>query len=121
MVLALGSFLAGIKDKEKIKTITKVGTGLTDDQFKELNKRLKKLVVAKKPKGYVVHKDYEPDYWVTPKQVVELAADEITKSPRHTSDMALRFPRLVRFRDDKNYKQATTASEIKKLFKLQSN
>lgn len=115
----IGQFLAGVKDGDKIKTITKVGTGLTDAQFKELKKRLTKLEVPQKPKEYEVHKNLEPDFWVKPALVVELAADEITKSPTHTAGMALRFPRLVRFRGDKSPSQATTISEIKSLFKLQ--
>ena len=39
----------------------------------------------------------ECDHWVEPKLVVEILADEITKSPMHTSNYALRFPRLVSF------------------------
>lgn len=115
----VGQFLAGVKDGEKIKTVTKVGTGLTDEQFKELSTRLKKIVVSEKPKEYEVHKDLTPDFWVAPSEVVELAADEITVSPKHTAGYALRFPRLVRFRDDKNPNQATTLKELKDIFKLQ--
>lgn len=115
----IGQFLAGIKDGEKIKTITKVGTGLTDDQFKELRKRLERLETKEKPNKYDVHKDLEPDFWVKPSLVVELAADEITKSPKHTAGFALRFPRLIKFRDDKSTTQATTMKEIKELFELQ--
>ncbi|MCK4588340.1 ATP-dependent DNA ligase, partial [Candidatus Woesebacteria bacterium] len=95
----VGQFLVGVRNKEKIKTLTKVGTGLTDEQFRELKRRLSKLETKEKPKGYVVHKNLEPDYWVEPKLVVEIAADEITKSPTHSSGLALRFPRLIRFRD----------------------
>lgn len=115
----VGQFLAGVSDGSVVKSVTKVGTGLTDEQFKELNKRLKKLAVSEKPEEYKVIKDLEPDYWVKPSLIVELAADEITKSPRHTSGYALRFPRLVKFRDDKSPGQVTTVGEIRKLFKLQ--
>lgn len=119
----IGQFLAGVIDPERsrrIKTITKVGTGLTDEQFRELNKRLKKLVVKNMPKEYEVHSDLKPDYWVKPDVVVELAADEITKSPKHTAGLAMRFPRLIRFRDDKSVKQATTLKEFKHLHDLQN-
>lgn len=115
----VGQFLAGVRDKDTIKTITKVGTGITDEEFGELNKRLSNLVIKKKPKEYDVHKDLEPDFWVEPKLVVELAADEITKSPKHTAGFALRFPRLINFRDDKSASQVTTVDEIKKLSQLQ--
>ena len=115
----LGQFLVGIPDGDNIKTITKVGTGLTDDQFRELKARLSKLKVKDKPKEYLVSKILEPDYWVTPSLVVEIAADDITKSPNHTAGLALRFPRLVKFRDDKAIKNATTLKEVEKLYKLQ--
>jgi len=115
----MGQFLAGVIDGEEIKTITKVGTGLTDEQFRDLHARLVKLETKSKPKPYLVNQELEPDFWVEPQLVVELAADEITKSPNHTAGLALRFPRLVKFRDDKDASQATTVIEIKKLQKLQ--
>lgn len=115
----VGQFLAGVKSGDKFLTITKVGTGLSDDQFKELNKRLGKIESKGKPKEYEVHKDLEPDFWVLPKLVVEIAADEITKSPKHTAELALRFPRLIKFRDDKSPSEATTLTELKHLYKLQ--
>ena len=115
----VGQFLAGIADGDKFKTVTKVGTGLTDEQFRELKKRLSKLQVKEKPKEYEVNKDLYPDFWVEPEVLVELAADEITVSPKHTAGMSLRFPRLIQFRDDKNAKDSTTLSELHQLFKLQ--
>lgn len=114
----VGQFLAGVKDKDKFKTVTKVGTGLRDEQFKELNKRLKKITVKDKPKEFDVHKDLTPDSWVEPKIVVELAADEITVSPKHTAGLALRFPRLIRFRDDKTPFEATSLQELKEIAKM---
>lgn len=115
----VGQFLAGIRSGDVFKTVTKVGTGLTDGQFKELNKRLEKITVSQKPKEYEVHKDLYPDFWVDPKVVVELAADEITVSPKHSAGFALRFPRLIKFRDDKGPNDATTVDELRNLYKLQ--
>ena len=116
----VGQFLVGVVEPSgNIKTLTKIGTGLTDEQFKELAKRLTKLKIGQKPKEYEAHKNYTPDFWVVPKLVVELAGDDLTKSPTHTSGYALRFPRLVNFRDDKSVSQATTVGEVVKLFKLQ--
>ena len=115
----VGQFLVGIYDDGVFKTVTKVGTGLTDDQFRELNERLKKISTSEMPKEYEVNKSLAPDYWVTPKEVVELAADEITVSPNHTSGYALRFPRLLNFRDDKSPKDATSLKELKDLYLLQ--
>src|SRR4030043_945941 len=115
----LGQFLVGVFGGEKIKTVTKIGTGLTDEQFREMKIRLAELEVREKPTEYEVHKNYTPDVWIKPSLVVEIAADEISKSPTHSAKYALRFPRLVRFRDDKSPKQATSTLEIKKLFELQ--
>ncbi len=117
----LGQFLVGIRDGDKVKTVTKVGTGLTDEQFRELKKRLLGSEVKVMPKSYTVHKLLRPDFWVAPSLVVEIAADEITKSPSHSSGYALRFPRLVKFRDDKGVLNATSVSELKKLFKIQKS
>jgi DNA ligase-1 len=114
----LGQFLVGVRESENgdiIKSISKVGTGLTDQEFHELKTRLQKLKVKVKPKNYEVNKILEPDYWVTPSLVVEIAADDITKSPNHTAGLALRFPRLVKFRDDKSINEATTLKEVEKM------
>ena len=59
------------------------------------------------------------DIWVEPKIVVEIKADEISKSPVHTAGLALRFPRLERFRDDKKPEESTTLNELEKMFQNQ--
>ena len=117
----LGQFLVGIKKSEKYQTVTKIGTGLSDEQFREMKRRLTKLEVKEKPQEYVVDKNYYPDHWVKPSLVVEIAADEITRSPIHSAGLALRFPRLIKFRDDKKPEQTTTLKELKKLLDLQKN
>lgn len=111
----IGAFLVGLRKNGRFVTLAKVGTGLTDDQFREMKKRLTKLRVRKKPMEYEVSKGLESDVWVSPELVVEIAADEITKSPSHSSGWALRFPRLVRFRDDKRAVQATGMKEIDRI------
>jgi DNA ligase-1 len=114
-----GAFLVGVKSGETFKTVSKIGTGLSDEQWRELNKRIKSLAVKEKPKEYAVHKNLEPDTWFTPSLVVEILADEITKSPIHSAGLALRFPRLIKFRDDRNPEDATTLAELTKLFEMQ--
>ena len=53
-----------------------------------------------------------PSVWLEPSIVVEVLADEITSSPNHTAGYALRFPRVIRFRDaDKRPEDATTLAE----------
>jgi DNA ligase-1 len=106
-----------VKDEEKHKwlTVAKIGTGLTDEQWREMRRRLEEQVRTDKHKMYVVDDQLEPDVWVDPEVVVEVAADEITKSPVHSAGLALRFPRLVRFRDDKDAEQATMLGELKQI------
>jgi len=118
----IGAFLVGIRQSatsEQILTISKIGTGLTDEQWREMRKRINKVAIKGKPKVYLVDKNLVPDVWCTPKIMVEIEADNITKSPIHSAQYALRFPRLVRFRDDKSPRQATTLKEAVKIFRLQ--
>ena len=105
----------GVRKGEEMVTIAKVGTGLSDEQFRELKRRLDRLVTAKQPKEYIVDKRLYPDVWVDPGLVVEIAADEITRSPIHSAGVALRFPRLVKFRDDKSVGEVTTVEEVKRI------
>lgn len=114
-----GAFLVGVKDGGRFKTVSKIGTGLTDEQWRELDKRSKDLVVSAKPEEYEVNKNLKPDVWTKPSLVVEILADEITKSPIHSAGLALRFPRLINFRDDKYPKDATTLKELAHLFEMQ--
>jgi len=114
--LGLGAFLAGIIDGDRILTIAKIGTGLADEQLISMQKKFDRLLVNEKPKEFGdVDKSLVPDGWVVPSMVVEVAADEITTSPVHSSGMALRFPRLIRIRADKDWSQATNTEEIKEM------
>lgn len=109
----IGAFLIGVAGEGgKILTVTKVGTGLSDEQWRELKERCTKNVATEKPKEYEVADALEPDVWVDPKIVVEVAGDELTNSPNHTAGLALRFPRLVKFRDDKSISEITTKKEL---------
>jgi len=115
----IGAFLVGVVENGKIGSVAKIGTGVTDKEWGEIKKRCDKLKVKEMPREYVVDKNLRPDVWVEPKLVVEIMADEITKSPIHAFSLALRFPRLISFRDDKTVAQATSRKELKKLFKIQ--
>ncbi len=144
----VGGFLLGVRDKDgKYYTISRLGTGLSDEQFREAHRRIEKIKTKEAPKDYAVFKETAPDVWVSPSLVLEILSDEITLSPRHTAGnpavasakggsasggkatvdkeggrgYSLRFPRLVRFRDDKNPEDITTVSEIEKMYKAQNN
>ena len=116
-VFGMGAFLVGLRDEkeDRFVTIAKIGTGLTDEEWKELRIKSLELRIKNKPKDYFVDKMMECDVWIEPKIIVEIRADEITKSPVHTAGLALRFPRLERFRDDKNPQEVTTLKELIKM------
>lgn len=124
-----GALLVGVYDnkKDEFVTVSKIGTGLTDEEWREIHKRADKIKVDKKPAR--VSSILEPSVWIKPEIVIEVLADEITRSPIHTAGKsdseagyALRFPRLIKFREaDKKAEDATTVDELKKMFKSQFN
>jgi DNA ligase-1 len=123
----VGALLAGVYDAEhdRFATITKLGTGLSDAEWRQIHARADQLQVDQRPAR--VDSILVPDVWLKPEVVVEVMADEITPSPRHTSGkvgdepgFALRFPRVVSFRGaDKRPEDATTVTEIVELFRQQ--
>ncbi|MDQ2942532.1 MAG: ATP-dependent DNA ligase [Candidatus Dormibacteraeota bacterium] len=123
----VGALLAGVYDSEndRFATISRLGTGLSDVEWREIHQRADKLQVDHKPAR--VDSILVPDVWLKPEVVVEVIADEITSSPRHTAGrvgdepgFALRFPRVVSFRGaDKRPEDATTVQEIVEMFNQQ--
>ncbi len=116
----IGAFLVGIynQKEQSYLTVSKIGTGLTDEQWQQMYRRCEAVKTDKKPDQYKINKNLNPDVWCYPEIVVEIEADTITKSPIHTAKMALRFPRLKKFRDDKDPQQATTLKELEKISDL---
>ncbi len=125
--LGAGSLLVGLYDPERdlFVTVTKIGTGLSYEQWRSIRERTKGLEVDHKPAR--VSSLIEPSVWVEPQLVLEVLADEITRSPTHTAGKvgaepgyALRFPRLISFRErDKKPEDATTVQELIELYQSQ--
>ena len=124
----IGAFLVGVYDEKEdlFKTIAKIGTGLSDEEWRALRESCDYLKKSEKPARVVISKGLIPDVWVEPSLVVIIRADEITRSPVHTAGkignepgFALRFPRIMGFRKDKSATDATTVNEIKKLYRQQ--
>jgi DNA ligase 1 len=124
--LGVGSLLCAVYDpaNARFRTVTRVGSGLSDAEWKEFRERLDKGRLSRKP----LHVDslIEPDVWVDPRFVIEIAAAEITRSPRHTcgkvaqeKGYSLRFPRMIQIRFDRRPDDATTENEIIELCSLQ--
>jgi DNA ligase 1 len=108
----LSSFILSIRDGEtgELLEIGKMGTGLTDEQFKEATEILKPLI------------EFEKDNIVAlrPKVVIEVGYQEIQRSPTYKSGFALRFPKLIRFRDDKSVDDVDSLERIERLFRTGS-
>jgi DNA ligase-1 len=120
----VGALLVGVYDPERdlFPSITKIGTGLTDTEWREVRERCEPFVREEKPAR--VESLLTPSVWVEPAVVIEVLADEITRSPVHSAGMngqkqgyALRFPRLISFRDaDKRPEDSTTVAEIVSMY-----
>ncbi len=124
----IGALLVGVYNPEKdtFQTVAKIGTGMTDGELREQKKECDELKVAHRPVNVECSKELSPDVWVHPKIVCMIRADEITLSPQHTAGKtaatlgyALRFPRFMGYRPDKDPASATTVKEVASLYKLQ--
>jgi DNA ligase-1 len=125
--LGIGALLTAVYDPktDTFKTISKVGSGFTEDEWMRLKALLDQI---KLPHRHArVDSLLDPDVWVEPKYVITLTADEITRSPLHTAGrtpeepgFALRFPRAVGFiRTDKKPEDANTVEEIMNMYHMQ--
>jgi len=116
----IGGFLVGVfnKETETYQTVSKIGSGLSDEEWVKIKEDCDKISVSICPKEYEVAKELSPDVWVLPKLVVTVRADEVSISPNHTSKIALRFPRLISFRYDKAPTDTTSIAEIKDIYNL---
>jgi len=126
----IGAFLVGVYNEKAdcFETVAKIGTGLTDGEWKDLKKSCDALIREHKPSNIVCAKELYPDVWCYPEIVVLVRADEITLSPLHSAGKtdenlgyALRFPRIMGYRPDKKAVEATTVKEITSMFHVQFN
>jgi len=105
----LSNYHLAARDSEEWEVVGKTFKGLTDEEFRWMTKRLQALKVS------------ETDYTVTvrPEVVVEVAFNEVQRSPRYRSGFALRFARITRIRDDKGPADADTLDRVRELYKRQ--
>jgi DNA ligase-1 len=114
-------------DKDTFETVTKCGTGFTDEDLAKLPKMMEKHVI--KHRHPRVNSWLEADIWFEPVIVIEVLGAEITLSPIHTcatdairkgSGLAIRFPRFTgNYRVDKAAEDATTSGEIVEMYQKQ--
>ena len=93
------------KGKKELVTFAKAYSGLTDKEFKKVDSFIKKNTLDK----------FGPVRSVLPQLVFEIAFEGIAKSSRHKSGFAVRFPRIFRWRIDKNINDANSIDDLSKL------
>ncbi len=126
---AYGALLVAAYNPESdtFETVTKCGTGFTDEDLKKLPKMLEKHAVAQKHSR--VNSMIEADVWFEPSITIEILGAEVTLSPIHTcamdsirkgSGLAIRFPRFTgKYRPDKAAEDATATREILGMYQKQ--
>jgi DNA ligase-1 len=97
-----------VKDGDKLVTFTKAYSGLTDKEFAEVDVFVKRNSTEK----------FGPVRTVKPELVFEIAFEGIAASSRHKSGVALRFPRMNRWRKDKKPDEINTLEDLKQMLEL---
>ncbi|KAL8092441.1 DNA ligase 1-like [Apium graveolens] len=130
-----GAFLLACYDsnKEVFQTICKLGTGLTDKWLEQKYTTLSSKVIPT-PKSYYCYSDGKkpdvPDVWFEATEVWEVKASDLTISPVYCAatgivdsgkGISLRFPRLVRVREDKTPEQASSSDMVADMYNAQNH
>ncbi|XP_058199958.1 DNA ligase 1 [Rhododendron vialii] len=127
-----GAFLLACYDSsnEEFQSICKIGTGFSESVLEERSASLRSKVIPK-PKAYYRYGDsINPDVWFEPTEVWEVKAADLTISPVHRAaigivdsdkGISLRFPRLLRVREDKSPEQASSSDMVAEMYNAQKN
>ena len=107
----LSDYYLGARDPKtgEFLSVGKTFKGLTDADIIEMTKQLKAYAVGQEGHRVIV----------IPKIVVEVAYNEIQKSPKYKSQMALRFARITRVRDDKTPQEADSIDKVREIYERQ--
>lgn len=105
----LSDLTFGVLRDNEIVNIGKAYSGLTDVEIAEMTEHFKQTTIEQ----------HGPVFRVKPTVVLEIAFDRIQESKRHKSGYALRFPRIVRIRDDKTPDQISTIDEVRRIYEGQ--
>jgi len=123
----MGAILGGVYNTETgmFEPITKIGTGITEELWKEISGRLEEIKLNAKPISVEIGDYPTPDVWVNPEIVVTIDADEISKSKIYGVGkkqlgfgLALRFPRMIDFGRDKLAEDCTSVEEAVAMYKM---
>lgn len=96
------------EDTDRYVVLGKVASGFSDEQLQEMTERLKPLITSEE--GRIAY--------VKPDVIVEVKFQEIQKSPIYSSGYALRFPRLVRVRDDLSPEEVNSFPRVQNIYDI---
>jgi DNA ligase-1 len=102
----LSDYTFAVRDGERFLNIGKAYSGLTDEEIRALTRLFRSIATEKFGRVTLVR----------PEVVLEVAFDGIQKSPRHRSGFALRFPRIVRWRQDKKVEEIDTLERVRAIY-----
>ncbi|HEY5146985.1 MAG TPA: hypothetical protein VII82_09470 [Polyangiaceae bacterium] len=106
---ALSDYTFAVWRDDELVPVGKAYSGLTDDEIEAMTRRFDALTIERQGGMRIVR----------PEVVLEVAFDGLQRSDRHTSGFALRFPRIVRIRDDKTPAEADQLATVEALFEAQ--
>ncbi|KAM0065322.1 putative DNA ligase (ATP) [Helianthus debilis subsp. tardiflorus] len=127
-----GAFLLACYDnnKDEYQTICKIGTGFSEAMLEERSTSLRSKVIPK-PKSYYRYADsINPDVWFEASEVWEVKAADLTISPVYCAaigavdpnkGISLRFPRLLRVREDKGPEEASSSEMVADMYNAQKH
>ena len=98
-------FTFAVWDGNQLVPFTKAYSGLTDEEFRKITHWVRRNTLQR----------FGPVRHVRPEHVFEIAFEGIQESPRHKSGVALRFPRMARWRHDKPIQEANTLADLKEM------
>jgi DNA ligase-1 len=101
-------YTLAVWEGDRLIPFAKAYSGLTDEEIREVDKYVKQNTLER----------FGPVRTVKPALVFEIAFEGIQESPRHKSGIALRFPRIQRWRKDKPVEEANTLDDLKSLLSV---
>ncbi|WP_446745546.1 ATP-dependent DNA ligase [Silvibacterium acidisoli] len=105
----LSDYTFAVRDGDKLRNVGKAYSGLTDAEIAELTEYFKDHTIE----------EYGHFRTVEPLKVLEVAFNNVMRSDRHDSGFALRFPRILRIRDDKPVEEIDTLARVEEIYESQ--
>ena len=103
----IGSYEIALRDEYgDLQTITKIGSGLSDDDLANLTRQMKEIIISEKGTHITVQ----------PKIVLEIKYSEIVKSPEYPAGYSLRFPIVKSIRTDKGVEDIDTIERLESMY-----